>query len=251
MTKHRNDGNGKGENASHGAVPKHAPAPQPRVLETATVRLIVGSDTLDAVLAAAREVLADGGAVVFPTETYYGLAVRPDDDEAVAHLAAIKGRASAKPIPLIAGSRADAERVGAIPPALEPLVRHFWPGPLTVALEPVAAWPRPIVGDVGTVGVRVPGHDLARMLGCVAGGLITATSANRAGEPPPRSPDQLTLELADAVRLVIDAGLSSGGMPSTVVAARGDEVVVLRQGRVTVRALTRVLGREPRVEDAS
>lgn len=224
--------------------------PQPMALEATTKRLIVGSDGVDTLLEVARDILANGGAVVFPTETYYGLAVRPDDDAAVGRLAVIKGRDAAKPIPLIAGSIADVERIGVIPAAFEPLVRQFWPGPLTITIKPRAAWPRPIVGDIGTVGVRVPGHDLARLLGEVAGGLITATSANSAGDPPPRSPDQLQDEIAAAVQLVIDAGLSSGGMPSTVVAADGDEVVVLRQGRVTLRALTRVLGRAPRVEIA-
>ena len=92
-----------------------------------TPRIVRTADGVDAAVGAAGSVIAAGGIVVFPTETFYGLAVRADDAAAVGRLAALKERAGNKPIPLIAASRPDCERVARIPPVLAPLCDVFWP----------------------------------------------------------------------------------------------------------------------------
>jgi L-threonylcarbamoyladenylate synthase len=211
--------------------------------ETTTEVLALDEAGRDALLRRAAAVLANGGIVVMPTESFYGLAVRAQDAEAVRRLAELKGRDPQKPIPLVAALRADAERVGTIPSVFEPLLQAFWPGPLTVALPARGDWPPALAGDTGTIGVRIPGHVVTRRLAALAGGLLTATSANFAGAPPPTAPAQLDPALVAGTQLVIDAGLLTGGQPSTVVGEFRGEVVVLRAGAISVTAIERVLGR--------
>ena len=225
-------------------------APTPMVFETTTKRLALDEEGLDQALRAACEVLEAGGMVIFPTESFYGLGVKADNGEAVARLAALKSRSSQKPIPTVGATRSDVERIGAIPAPIEPLVKAFWPGPLTVAIEPRdTSWPAPLTGQTNSVGVRIPGNVVARRLAAISGGLITASSANLAGGEPTTSPDRLDPAVAAKAQLILDGGLSAGGLPSTVVAAHGAEIVVLRRGAISVQALAAVLGKQPKVED--
>jgi L-threonylcarbamoyladenylate synthase len=198
-----------------------------------------------ATLQAAADVIRRGGIVVFPTETFYGLAVDPASDVALQRLATLKDRAGTKPIPVIAASRAECARLAPMPEVLVPLCQMFWPGPLTVALEPYASWPLALLGGGKTLGVRVSSHPVAQELAAAAGGLITSTSANPNGKPPADRIAALDPLIASQVDLIIDAGALTGGLASTVVFARGDEVVLLRPGAITDKDLQRVLGRAP------
>jgi len=219
----------------------HRPKPMP--LETTTQRLVI-ADGLDVAMRAAADILAQDGIVVCPTESFYGLAVRADSEAGVARLAELKARVGHKPIPLLAAGRADIERIGPLPVQVEPLVQTFWPGPLTVAIPMTSDWPSALAGDTGTLGVRIPDHPVARRLAAMGGGLITASSANLAGEPPATMPNQLEPALLQYVHAIIDAGLCGGGLPSTVVGVRDGAVVVLRPGAVSNVDLERVLGHE-------
>jgi len=211
------------------------------------VRLTV--DGREAVLDAAAQAFARHGLVVFPTETFYGLAVPATDYGALERLVALKAREPGKPIPVIAASRADVERIGEVPAAVESLIRAFWPGPLTIAILPTGEWPRVLLGNGRDIGVRVAGHALARELAALAGGLITATSANFGGRPAAARPDELDPELLRQVDVVIDAGACSGGLPSTVVAAtQSGAVEVRRPGAVATSELARLIGYTPRVK---
>lgn len=189
----------------------------------------------------AAAVLKAGGLVIFPTETFYGIAACASDVGAVARLARLKEREGAKPISLIAASRAVVDCLGTIPPLLAPLAHAFWPGPLTLVLAPSGPWPAPLLSPSGELGVRVPGHRLAAEIAAAAGGLITSTSANWAGVPPVTSVRVLDAKLVAAVNLVVDGGESPGGLPSTVVASRAGRIEVLRAGAVSLAEIERVL----------
>ncbi len=136
-------------------------------------------------LTAAADWLRAGGIVAFPTDTFYGLAVDPTSTEAVAALFALKDRSRRAALPLIAASAA---QVGAACGTLDPqsarLAAAFWPGPLSLILDAPAAIAGAVHGGHGTVAVRVPAHAVARALAEAFGGLVTATSGNRSGEPP-------------------------------------------------------------------
>jgi L-threonylcarbamoyladenylate synthase len=175
--------------------------------------------------------LRAGGAVLLPTDTVYGVAVRADLPGAVEVLARLKERAAEQPIAVLAASVEQADEVGVLPRWARPLVDRWWPGPLTLVLrrQPGLAW------DLGepasTVGVRVPDHPLVRALAGLVGPLAT-TSANRHGQPTPVTAEQAAAALIGAPALVVDGGPCSH-TASTVVDATGDEPVVLREGPIS------------------
>jgi L-threonylcarbamoyladenylate synthase len=176
-------------------------------------------------LAAAAAVLRAGGVVAYPTDTLYGLAVDPRSDAAVARLFAIKGRGASSPIALIAGDPRTAEHAGAFGALERRLAAAFWPGPLTVVV-PATGNMAAALAPGGTIGVRVPAHAVARQLSLAFGECITATSANRTGWPACVTADEVAAAVGEHVDVLIDAGPTAGGAPSTVV-----EVVL---GRVTL-----------------
>ena len=173
-------------------------------------------------------VLRDGGSVVLPTDTVYGLAVAADRPGAVGALAALKDRAAEQPVAVLVATVRQAEQVGELPAWARPLVERWWPGPLTLVLRrrPGLAWD---LGEpAGTVGIRVPDHELVRAIAAGVGPLAT-TSANRHGRPTPPTAEAAAAALSAPPDLVVDGG-PCAGTASTVVDATGDGPVILRQG---------------------
>ncbi len=172
----------------------------------------------EAALAEATHCLLHGGVVVIPTDTVYGLAAHPDFPDAVARLYTIKGRAAQKPIALLAADVAAVEQFGAtLAPAARALTSH-WPGALTLVL-PVGATEE---------GFRVPDHAWTRRLLAACGGVLRVTSANLSGKQPATAVPQALAEIGLSADLVIDDGISPGGIPSAVVRVVNDSVTVLR-----------------------
>ena len=153
-----------------------------------------------------------------PTDTLYGLAADPFSDSAVERIFRAKGRASDQPLPLVA---ADVEQIAARFGALSAdallLADRFWPGPLTILVPAPLALAPSVSAGTSRVGVRVPAHPVTRALCRAAGSPLTATSANKSGEPATDDPDVVFTHLADAIDVLIDAGKTAGGPPSTIV----------------------------------
>jgi len=172
----------------------------------------------------AAEALAAGGLVVFPTDTLLGLAARATDRAAVGRLTALKGRSTAQPISVAVSSIEEVEALAELSPAARRFVRRHLPGPYTVLVRPSAAARRtlapPVLAHPGAVGIRVPDHPVARELARRAGP-ITATSANRHGEPPARSVAESRRVFGDAVAVYLPARPPPSGRPSTVVDLTG------------------------------
>jgi L-threonylcarbamoyladenylate synthase len=190
-------------------------------------------------LAEAVAVLRAGGIVCCPTESTYGLAVDASSAEALARLVALKGRDARSPFGLIAGDRAQARAVARIwPEAAERLASRIWPGPLTLVVPPAEGVAPELIGPHG-VGVRVPGHPLARAVAAALGGPITATSANRSGQPAAVVVDEARAVFGDRVDLYLDGGVCAG-TPSTVVAVAEDGgLILIRAGAVVLPELPR------------
>jgi L-threonylcarbamoyladenylate synthase len=182
-------------------------------------------------LVAAAGLLRAGGVVAYPTETFYALGALADRPDALARLAAAKGRAEGKPLPLIA---ADAEQVAAVASLGDPIARRlaerFWPGPLTLVLPAAAPLDPALCGPGPSVGIRVPAHDLARELARAAGGPLVSTSANWSGEPPASTASGISQVVLARIDGVLDGGPTPGGMPSTVVEVARGAVRLLRGG---------------------
>src|SRR5258708_40105055 len=132
-----------------------------------------------------------GCVAAIPTDTRYGLGADPFSAAAVARVFAIKGRAAARALPLVA---ADVEQIvlslGPLPDMARRLGEHFWPGPLTILMPAVASLAREVSGGTGRGGGRVPAGPVARA-GCVAGGHpLAAPRANRTGGARPATADK-------------------------------------------------------------
>lgn len=191
-----------------------------------------------AVLARAADVLRGGGAIIFPTDTFYGLAADPRRADAVARVFAAKGRPSGVPLPLVASSLEQAEReVAFLSGTASRLARRFWPGPLALLAAPRLPLVGGVAGGDGSVALRVPDHAVARALAAALGFAITATSANASGRPSLRTAEEAARELEGRVDLVLDSGPTPGGLPSTIVDARVDPPLLVRNGAVPFQVI--------------
>lgn len=198
------------------------------------------------ILMKARDVIRTGGIVIVPTETFYGLAADPFNDEAVRRVFSIKSRPINSPLPLIASDRKTVEKSLLSPdPRIAILIDRFWPGSLTLVLQLAARFAEPILGASGKVGVRVPPDSAARKLAELAGGFITATSANFSGDPPPDDVRKIPAALLSLVDFVIDLGPTPGGKPSTVIEIDRGVLEVIREGAIPVDRIRTVLNEVP------
>lgn len=185
-------------------------------------------------LATAADALRSGRLVAIPTETVYGLGAHAFDADAVRRVFTVKGRPADNPtIVHLAGADELLRVVARTTPLGRELATRFWPGPLTLVLDAHPDLPRVTTGGLATVAVRVPDHPVAAELLRVAGMPVAAPSANRSGRPSPTSAQHVLAELGADVDLVVDGGVCQLGLESTVVDARGDRAVVLREGSVT------------------
>ena len=176
-----------------------------------------------------RRVLGESGLIALPTESFYGLAVAPFDEQALAKLWQIKGRSQGKPILVLIGDRSQLEPfVRSVPRAADVLMNAFWPGPLTIVFAAASGLSNAVTAGTGSVGIRLsawqPLIDLLRRVGPVTG-----TSANREGMPPPRTAEEVQHNLGEELNLIIDAGTTPGGPPSTVIDVRGP-IRIIREG---------------------
>jgi protein-tyrosine phosphatase len=214
-----------------------------------------GGDYRDAVSEAAA-CLAEGGVVVFPTETVYGVGARATNPKALARLREIKQRPDEKPFTVHIGSRSAVDR---FVPQLQGMGRRLtekaWPGPLTLIFDVPEARQAPVIQESspehvsamyheGTIGIRCPDDYVALGVLGQAGVPIVAASANPAGAPAPVTAEEALATLDGQVDLVLDAGRTRYARPSTIVHVTVDGgYEFVREGVLderTIRRLTNV-----------
>jgi tRNA threonylcarbamoyl adenosine modification protein (Sua5/YciO/YrdC/YwlC family) len=180
----------------------------------------------------AAALLEDGGLVVFPTETVYGIAVNLLNKKAMERLKELKNRPAEKNFSIHLSDKIDVRKyaIDILPRAFKVMSR-FWPGPLTLILSAPGG---------KTVGLRMPKNDVAlRLLGRVDFPVI-APSANLAGHPAPRDAESALTELDGRVDMILDGGPTEFGVESTVLDARRLPFVVLREGYLKKEAVLAV-----------
>lgn len=180
-------------------------------------------------------VLGQGGVVAFPTETYYGLAVDPFNSQAVARLFQVKRRPSTKPVLVLIDSLGQLPRLTLNTPCqFPPLMAAFWPGPLTLIFPAQLTIDPSLTAGTGTIGLRMSSHPLAHEFCFLAGGAITATSANRSGEPPARTEQEVVAQFNHEIDWVVKGGATRGGLASTIIAATtlGRGLRLVREGAI-------------------
>ncbi len=198
----------------------------------------------------AVQTLAEGGLVVFPTETVYGVGASARSVAGVQKIFEAKGRDLKAPLTLAIKSAEEAlDYVPQMGRIAERLARRCWPGPITLVVdksaesglvEQLPESVREVIVPNGAVGLRVPAHETVLAILQMLAGPIALTSANRSGEPAAVTAEQAAESLGNHVALVLDDGACRYGQPSTVVQATDDGFRCLREGVVNQSALDRL-----------
>jgi L-threonylcarbamoyladenylate synthase len=153
--------------------------------------------------------------------------------KAVGRLYGVKKRSRGKPSTIHVANLRDIKRIGCrITKRALDLMRRFWPGPLTIILRSM---------DGGTIGFRMPANNVALRLISASGVPVIAPSANISGKSPPTSAREVLKDLDGKIDLILDAGRTKIGVESTIVDISSEDPVVLREGAVSTKALSKVL----------
>jgi len=189
----------------------------------------------------AVELLRRGEAVALPTETVYGLAADALREEAVLKIFSAKSRPQFDPLIV---HLPDVEAIGrvaildkAVIPIFDRLQKQFWPGPLTFVFPRRAAISDLVTAGLRTVAVRLSAHPVFSEIIRTFGGPLAAPSANQFGRISPTTAAHVRDELDGLVPLIVDAGPTSHGLESTIIALRNERIEILRRGPVTQEQL--------------
>lgn len=177
------------------------------------------------------DVITQGGVIVYPTDTIYGIGVNAFDDEAIKRVFALKQRDLAKPL-LVIVHNLDMVKllVSTIPVVAHRLIERFWPGPLTILFPAVEHISNKLAAGTGKIGIRIPDNRLCLELVSFCGKPITSTSANVSGGANPMSVQQVADSICSNVDVIIDGGMLKSSVPSTVVDVTTGDVVIVREG---------------------
>jgi L-threonylcarbamoyladenylate synthase len=195
----------------------------------------------------AARIIKRGGTAVFPTETVYGLGADALNARAVARIFEIKKRPRFDPLIVHVSSIRQAGRLARLSPAARTLMRHFWPGPLTLVLPKKKIVPDIVTAGLATVALRMPQHPTALALIKAAGTPVAAPSANRFGRLSPTTAAHVYSGLpaklpGDGPDIILDGGRARIGVESTVLALQNGKFIVLRHGGLPQEAIERVTG---------
>lgn len=193
---------------------------------------------------AAAQVLARGGVVAFPTDTFYALGADALNADAAQAVFDLKGRPPESPVPVLIPDVSFVTKFSrALPKAAQDLAFQFWPGALTMVMPALDEVPSIIRADRPTVGLRVPDHSQARKLLHRFGSGIVGTSANMTGEPPMKSADEVAEVFKDDDVSVLVGDCGEHEMPSTVVDVIYTKPRILRHGAITRDEIEGAIGR--------
>lgn len=195
------------------------------------------------VLEEAGRIIRDGGLVVFPTETVYGIGANGLDAAACRSIYTAKGRPSDNPLILtVPDAGAVSQAAAVIPPVAQKLMDTFWPGPLTIVLPRQKNVPDAATGGLDTVAVRCPDHAVAKAFLQCAGVPVAGPSANLSTRPSPTTAQEVYHDMNGRVDMILDGGPCQIGVESTIIECNAaDEVTILRPGGVTIDMLRQIV----------
>lgn len=175
-----------------------------------------------------------------PTDSFYALSVGVFQQPALERLLKIKGGREGSPIPVLVGEPSQLEQLtDQVPDLAWKLIPAFWPGLLTLVVPARATLSPILTGGQGTIGVRQPNDPRVCQL-LKHTGPLTGTSANRSGDPPARSAEEVNRRLGSELDLILDGGSTPGGLPSTVLKI-GETIGIIREGAISRAQLQAVL----------
>jgi len=190
----------------------------------------------DEVIKECVKVLNEGGLVVYPTETCYGIAADATNSKALARLLSYKTFRGSKPISIAVSDINMAKRYVSLNEMAENIYKNYLPGPITVVSKSLGILQPPVVSKQGTTGVRIPDYKFTLKLIKEFGRPITATSANVSYKPHPYSIDQLIKDLpkksSTLINIYIDDGELPKNTPSTILDTTLNTLTILREGKI-------------------
>ncbi len=186
--------------------------------------------------------IKQGGVVVFPTETVYGIGANGLSANAVKRIYEVKQRPLNKPISLLVnGTDMINEIAQDITDLEKALIREFFPGPLTIILKKKDIVPNIVTANSNTVGVRMPSNEIALKLIEYAGVPIATPSANISGKPSGTNMEDIMKDFEGKVDYFIDDGPSKIGISSTIVQVIDGVPHILRQGKITEEQIMNIV----------
>ena len=208
-------------------------------MKTEVFRLTGDPNRDNEMLSVCAKIIKDGGLVVFPTETVYGLGADATNESAVASIYLAKGRPSDNPLIIHISHPNDAQKYAYVNDTYFTLAEKYMPGPLTVILQSRDTVPAKTRGGLDTVAIRCPETISARELIRLSDTAIAAPSANLSGSPSPTSAQHVIDDMTGRVDAIIDGGVCDFGLESTIVKIEDDgSLTLLRPGRITVDMLS-------------
>jgi len=194
------------------------------------------------IIAEAARIIRNGGVVVFPTRSLYGLGADAFSTKAVNRIFHIKQRPAGKPILVLIKSKDELNRlVALVPPAATAIMEKFWPGRISIVFQTKQGLLANLTAGTKKIGIRLPGHNVASALVKAACSPITGTSANLSGNAGCFQVNDLDEKIVDSVDLILDAGPLKGGVGSTVIDVTGKAPLILRQGELSQKDISYVI----------
>lgn len=191
----------------------------------------------------AAKIICDGGTVIFPTETVYGLGANALNSEAVKGIFEAKGRPGDNPLIVHINDFCEIENyVQEVGDNAKKLAEKYWPGPMTLILKKRENIPSIVSAGLDTVGIRIPSEKIARDLIRISGLPIAAPSANLSGSPSPTSFEHVMADMYGRVDAIIQGNDCNVGVESTVIDVTGEVPVILRPGGITPEMIKEVCG---------
>lgn len=194
------------------------------------------------IIAEAASIIRNGGVVVFPTRSLYGLGADAFNARAVNRIFHIKQRPVNKPILVLIKDKDELDRLAAlVPTAATAIMERFWPGRVSIVFQAKKRLSANLTAGTNKIGIRLPGHNIAYTLVKAAGSPITGTSANLSGSAGCFQINDLDEKIVHSVDLILDAGPLRGGAGSTVVDVTGETPLILRQGELSKKDIFNVI----------
>ncbi|MBW2563367.1 MAG: threonylcarbamoyl-AMP synthase [Deltaproteobacteria bacterium] len=194
------------------------------------------------IIAEAARIIRNGGVVIFPTRSLYGLGADAFSAKAVNRIFHIKRRPAGKPILVLIKNKDELDRLAAlVSPAATDIMEKFWPGRISIVFQAKQGLLINLTAGTNKIGIRLPGHNVASALVKAASSPITGTSANLSGNAGCFQVNDLDEKIVDSVDLILDAGTLKGGVGSTVVDVTGKTPLILRQGELSQKDISNAI----------
>ncbi len=179
----------------------------------------------------AVEIIDQGGIVIFPTDTVYGIGCNPYNKKSVERIYNIKSRNISKPFPILVHSKEIAEKIAFFDEYSKKIAEQFWPGPLTIILKLTDENLKKSLNVVDKIALRVPNHkctlDLLKKCNFLVG-----TSANISGQLSSTNPDECLKNIQN-YDIFVDGGIIMSKAESTIIEIENEKIKIIRKGSIS------------------